>query len=133
MAKEYYYILGLCISIKIVYLLLQIKQQVICCSSFLELGKSFIYCNATIDLLVSGLRSSKFTLLNNVKSFVWFWDFLSQNYIIHNQIIHCWGSKKQGLYYPPTPQKLFKTDDHELGILQCVASKPKNRTIQRNL
>lgn len=28
------------------------------------------------------------------------------------------GGKKQGPYYPPIPRELFKTDDHELGILQ---------------
>lgn len=77
----------------------------------MELGKSFIYCNATIDLLVSGLRSSKFTLLNNIKSFVWFWDIPC---VLDNTLL---GGKKQGLYYPPIPQELFKTDDHELGIL----------------
>lgn len=89
----------------------------------LELGKSFIYCNANIDLLVSGLRSSKFNLLNIVKSFVWFWDILC---VLDNALL---GGKKQGPYYPPIPRELLKTDDHELGILQCIASKPKNRTI----
>lgn len=119
MAKGYYYILGLCISIKIVYLLLQIKQQVICGSSFMELGKSFIYCNSTIDLLVSGLRSSKFTLLNNIKSFVWFWDILR---VLDNTLL---GGKNKDYIIHPSHRNCLKPMIMNLAYFSVLQANPK--------